>query len=173
MAEPRREELAPMFAEFGVTVYQAQLLEEALRLLLLIGREYAKTQIPNEAIRYPVSPDVKKTLGKLFDEVTKIELIAVKDQKLVWAAIRVRNLLVHGYWDKDRTLRTLTPEGRRAVVEELKKIWRVLRDATAIVHKLNDGYLAANGANIQRFMDQASGLYVSNDELPDYKGLIQ
>jgi len=83
MPEPRKEEVDPLFAVYGRACSQGQLLEEALRLLLLIGREYAKTQIPDEAIRYPVDDQGIKTLGELFHEVLKVEVLGGQEQRFI------------------------------------------------------------------------------------------
>jgi len=170
MSEPRREELAPVFAEFGHACHQAQLLEEALRLLLLIGREYAKAQIPDEAIRYPVNPEGIKTLGPLFEAVRTVEVVEGRDVDLIRKAISLRNRLIHGPWPSE--LRWFTPEGRREVIEEFKSTWSFLRVATGIVHKMIDKYLSASGLSMQYFMDRANAIYVSDTDIPDDEELI-
>ena len=101
------------------------------------------------------------------------------EKKRIDAAIahihaRLRNQRpVHSYWTGERTARVLAPEGRKETIEELKRIWQVLRTATAIVHRLLDRYLAAYGQNIQRFMDQAGAMWVSDIEWPSDQALIQ
>jgi hypothetical protein len=176
MAEPRREEIAPLFAEFGSACYQAYLLEDALRLLLQVGREYAKTQIPDAAILYPVDPDGIKTLGALFQEVRKVEVLNTQEHELIWKAIQIRNWLVHGgYWHKvreGRVPRFVTPEGRSEIIEELKQIGGALREATAIVHGMIDCYLAPYGLSMQQFMDQLPAMWESEIRLPGHQELI-
>ena len=160
-----------MYAEFGATIHQAQLLEGALRLLLLVGREYTKAQIPDEAIRYPVGLEGRKTLGMLFNEAMQVEPVPEKDREMIQVAIELRNHLIHSFWG-ERAAHMLTPEGRRALVEELKQMWTFLRGVTAIVHRWIDRYLAAYGMSVQKFMDQPEHMYVGDEEPPDYKGLI-
>lgn len=172
MPEPRREEIAPVYAEFGSACVQAHSLEDALRLLLLVGREYAKTQIPEEALRYPVHPDGIRSLGSLFQEVLRVEVVSADEQGLIWKGIRVRNWLVHRYWGGAPTKRMLRPEGRRDNVQELKRIGDFLREVTAIVHQMIDRYLAAYGQSIQRYMDQAAMLWESDGTPPGEEQLI-
>ena len=63
-------------------------------------------------------------------------------------------------------------EGRKQIIEELERIWRLLRGATATVHEMLDRCLAAYGVSIQRCMDQAAAMWESDIELPADEELI-
>jgi hypothetical protein len=140
--------------------------------LLLVGREYAKTQIPDEAIRYPVDSQGMKTLGELFHEVLKVEVLGEQERRFIWKAIKERNRLIHRFWTEDQRWEILTPEGRGQLIEELEGARALLRTATGIVHQMLDRYLAAYGQSIQRYMDQAAAMWVGDIELPGEQELI-
>lgn len=177
MSEPRREEIAPVFAEFGSACHQAQLLEDAIRLLLLLGRAYAATQIPDSSLRYPVEPENIKTLGALLRELFKVEVVSEQDNRSLWQAVKTRNWLMHDYWSATFHPRSaelfMTPGGRRELIEELREVRHRLRKATRIVHSLTDQYLALHGLSMQQFMDRTAAIYVSERDEADFKDLIQ
>jgi len=148
-----------------------------MRLLLLTGREYAATQVSDDAIRFPVNPEGIKTLGALFHNVLTVEVVSERDRELIWQAIKVRNWLMHDYWSTKGNPRSavllLTPDGRRELIEELRGVWRRLRKATGLVHALIDQYLAAHGLSMQQFMERTAAVYLSDIEPPAPKDLIQ
>lgn len=174
MSEPRREELTPLFAEFGHACQQAQLLEDSLRLLLLVGREYAENfHVSDEALRDPVNTEGIRSLGALFQTVLRVEQFGKGQQREIWRAVGVRNSLVHAYWTHERADRVMTPQGRLAMIAELEEIWRILREATGIVDEIIDTYLAAYGTSMKSFRDRAGFMWVSDNTLPIDEDLVQ
>ena len=145
--------------------------------MLLAGREYAATQVSDDAVRYPANPEGIKTLGALFHNVLTVEVVKQQDREFIWQAIKLRNRLMHDYWspiaNPQNSVLLLTPNGRREVIADLSRLGHCLREATRLVHNMLDGYLAAHGLSMQQFMDHTAAVNVSDNDKPGPRDLIQ
>ncbi len=111
MPEPTAVELAPIFHTYGLAVYTGQLLEHGLGLLLsVIDEERKREGLPPRTTF--ADPRSHKTLGVLFGEVKLVEYLSESEQKQIQYAAKVRNQLVHSYWNERHMQATLTPRKR-------------------------------------------------------------
>ena len=137
-------DIAPLFEAFGAAVFEAQLLEHGLKLLLMgIDLEREKEGRPPRKVDLD-SPDAPKTIGRLFREVMSAEYLTDAEQRIISRGIKERNFLVHSYWGKKQTLAMVTLEGREWLIDDLTRIREICRKAGRLVSKLIDGYLARN-----------------------------
>src|SRR5688572_12013513 len=119
MGAPTLKESEPLFWAYGHAVYAAQSLERGVRLLLeVVDSERRKSSL--KPLNFNLDdPNSHKTLGTLFKDVLKVEFVTEAEKKIVWQAVRDRNILVHSYWDEKHTLATLTSKGRKWLIADL------------------------------------------------------
>jgi hypothetical protein len=113
------------------------------------------------------NPKSNKTLGPLFNEALKVEYITEPEKKIIWSAIRDRNILVHSYWDAKHTLASLTPEGREWLISDLLQRKEHCRKADDIISSLIDQYLAKYGTSIDSISTPVFEQWVNDVEPPD------
>ena len=153
MKGDRAADIAPLFEAFGAAVFEAQLLEHGLKLLLKgIDLEREKEGRPPRMVNLD-SPDASKTVGQLFREVMSAEYLTDAEHKIISRGIKERNFLVHSYWGHKPTLAMLTVEGRKWLVNDLQRIREACRKAGRLVSTLIDGYL---GRMYESSMDELS-----------------
>ncbi|MEK6245217.1 MAG: hypothetical protein AABM33_12060 [Pseudomonadota bacterium] len=166
MPDPTAEEMAPIFRAYGHAVYTCHLLEDALGLLLsVIDEERRRQNLPPRPS--PIDPRSQKTIGVLFAEVRAIEYLTAPEIKQIQDAARVRNLLIHSYWDERKLQAMLTPTGRAWIVEDLEKKRIQLRDADRLVTKFVNSYLARYGVSVESLSAHVFDEYVPDDGPPD------
>jgi len=165
MGKPDSKETEPLFWAYGHAVYAAQLLERGMRLLLeIIRKEREKSGVENTGLQLE-DIDSIKMLGILFKSVKEVEHITNSEEKIIYKAIKCRNILVHSYWSERQISATLTPEGRKWLIDDLMRRKEDCRKAEDIISSLIDRYLSIHGTTIEAL---AIPLYEKwqNDELP-------
>ncbi|MCP4336150.1 MAG: hypothetical protein GY785_26195, partial [Gammaproteobacteria bacterium] len=116
---PNIKESEILFWAFGHAVYAAQTLERGVKLLLyVVDGEREKSGLPKLFADLD-NPRIKKSLGTLFNDALKVEYLTNKEKDIIWAAINVRNVLVHSYWGEKQILASLKPKGREWLVADL------------------------------------------------------
>jgi hypothetical protein len=147
-------ELTPIYAELGAALHDAQVLEFGLILLMALATEYDQAHFP-EGPRESLSPArIGKTLGQLFFAVREREYFTKAEKKMIFKAIRKRNDLIHGYM-VDRVQDLFTPDGRRFLVEDIRRTRKALQDADRVNASLIDRYLKEYGTSMEAVERQA------------------
>ncbi|NIS07135.1 MAG: DUF86 domain-containing protein [Gammaproteobacteria bacterium] len=154
----------PVFAEFGGAVHTAQRLEFGLTLLLAFAVKFDEAVIGKSTIDRLSSKDAEKTLGELWHAVKKSEYLTRAEQKQIRKAIKERNILVHSYLvDKSELL--LTPEGRKEMLKDIRRVQNLLRKADDIIESLVDRYLAEHEVDLDEITRQLDTLWIEDGGL--------
>lgn len=155
------ESVIPVFAEFGAAVHTAQRLEFGLTLLLAFAVKFDEAKIGKSAVERLSSNDAEKTLGELWHAVKKSEYVTRAEQKTIRKAIKERNVLVHSYLvDKGEQL--FTAEGRKELLQDIRRIQELFRKADAIVESLVDRYLSENEVDLDEITRQLDSFWVDD-----------
>ncbi|NIV49698.1 MAG: DUF86 domain-containing protein [Gammaproteobacteria bacterium] len=158
------ESVMPVFAEFGGAVHTAQRLEFGLTLLLAFAVKFDEAVIGKSTIDRLSSKDAEKTLGELWHAVKKSEYLTRAEQKQIRKAIKERNILVHSYLvDKSELL--LTPEGRKEMLKDIRRVQNLLRKADDIIESLVDRYLAEHEVDLDEITRQLDTLWIEDGGL--------
>jgi len=158
------ESVMPVFAEFGGAVHTAQRLEFGLTLLLAFAVKFDEAVIGKSTIDRLSSKDAEKTLGELWHAVKKSEYLTRAEQKQIRKAIKERNILVHSYLvDKSELL--LTPEGRKEMLKDIRRVRNLLRKADDIIESLVDRYLAEHEVDLDEITRQLDTLWIEDGGL--------
>lgn len=165
MAEPTKQEIAPMFEAYGAACYEAQHLESSLRLLLCLVQEHTKVAARHAASSLIESEKMQRTLGDLFKAAQDKEYFTEVERSKINKAIKERNFVVHSYWDK-RIQYSIKPEGRSWVVLDLNEHRELFRSATAIINSLIDRYLNEYGVSVEHFAEKTSEIWESETKPP-------
>lgn len=171
MSLKHRAAIAPVFEAFGAAVFEAQLLEHGLGLLLkVIDHERQKEGLPPGKVDFD-RPGAPKTIGKLFQEVRAVEYLTDAERKSIEKGVKMRNFLIHAYWASDgsRVKAMLTARGREWLVEDLDRIRETCRKADRLVSKFVDQYLAKYGTSIGALSEPLWQQFETdvNEEPPD------
>ena len=165
MPEPKKEEIAPLFEAYGAACYEAQHLEGALKLLLIIIAEKQQARSASKSDSVIGSAETNKTLGDLFKDARNKEYFTSAEQKTINRAIKERNFLIHSYWNK-RIQYSLTPKGRSWLVQNMTELRDLMRTATTIVNSLIDKYLEQYGVSVEYFASKTEEVWESDLEPP-------
>jgi len=148
MNKLKPQETEPLFWAYGHAVYAAQLLEHGIRLLLsVIDNERMKSGLPEIKLDID-NKKAHKTLGTLFNDALKLEYITEQEKKIIWLAIKDRNVLVHTYWDDKHITATLKPKGREWLINDLLQRKEHCNKADSIITSLINQYLTKYGTSI-------------------------
>lgn len=166
MAEPTKQEIAPMFEAYGAACYEAQHLERSLRLLLFLVQKHTKNNVSRNLVSCTLeSEETLRTLGELFKAAQEKEYFTDAERKKINKTIKERNFIVHSYWDK-RIQLALKPEGRIWIVSNLNELRELFRSATAIINSLIDKYLTEYGVSVKYFAEKTTEIWESESKPP-------
>ena len=168
MRKMREEETEPLFWAYGHAVYAAQGLEQGLMLLLkVIDGERAKSGLKKLNVELD-NPRSHKTIGRLFDEVLGIEYLTEAEKKIIWSAVKTRNVLVHSYWRGKYVRAMLTVDGRKWLIDDLLRKKDLCRKADDIVESLINQYLSKYGYTVGSISSSlVDALWENENEPPD------
>jgi hypothetical protein len=158
IALPDQDELVPIYAEFGAAVHDTQVLEFGLVLLMALATRYDDAHFTPEAVMALSSSQAGQTLGELFRAVRKKEYFTSPERKSIHKAIRLRNDLVHRFM-VHKVEQFLSPEGRAALLDEIRGIRGAVQSADRIIASLIDRYLEEYGTSLEELQDYASELF--------------
>lgn len=133
--------LAPVYAEFGAAVHDAQTLEQGLRLAVALARESSHCNLDS------TSRKEVHGLHNLLELAQKECLLDESDAGRLRNVKAVRNELIHEFWST-RAGGMFTPYGRRRILAEVTSIRTQLIEAGKIVDRLVDRYLVRLGTDI-------------------------
>lgn len=164
-----REELLPVFGEFGAAVLDAQLLEQGLGFLMALVAKYQGAHFSSRPDISLYGSEEGKTLGELFRAVKKKEYFTQAEEKIIRRAIRTRNKLVHSFL-VDKAEDMMTPKGRREVLSEVVELRDTIRKADTIVNECINKYLIEHGTSIEEAKIYCEQFWVSDDK-PGFHGI--
>lgn len=98
--------------------------------------------------------------------MNRYEYFTPAEVKLLNDAIRERNFVVHGYFDKQHAFLLTTAEGRRWLVDNLHEIRDLLHSANRIVVSLCDRYWAEYGLDMETLKAYANELWETGSTPP-------
>ena len=163
MSKFARSNIAPVYEVFGQAVFQAQLLEEALELLIRMLDANGSKGSAKFAIDVPDAP---KTIGVLFREVRLRKYLTKMQRGIIQTGVRERNFLIHAYWQNQRSLALRTTAGRRWLVKDLRRIDKACREASRIVDSIADEYLRGHGTSYEQLAEPLWQIWESSSEPP-------
>lgn len=161
MSDTFNEDMEPLFLAYGKACYVAQNLESTLRFLLVVNRSHRDGQaISQAAITEIETETAREAVFALFDRAKRSEYFTSQEERLVKAAMRARNHLMHEYWDKN-IKKVIAPDGRLAVMNELSAINEQIRVADKIIVSLIDRYMIECGLTTEICKQLADQVYES------------
>jgi hypothetical protein len=166
MPEPTRAELAPVLGAYGNAVFTCTLLESGLRLLLAVASHALKSRGEPNPVD-PAKSEKARMLGDLFPLALQYTPFSEPERKQVWAAIRLRNLLIHNYWTPETTFVLLKPKGRDWVAADLEAKREQIRDADRIISGYVNKYLSEHGLSIESITAPTFAEYEPNPGPPE------
>jgi hypothetical protein len=168
MGKPTNSELEPVFGMYGAAVYQGQLMENGLLLLLDLIDESRRNQGKKPRKRPDLeAPDAPRTLGRLLGELSAATHVTDAERRAIQAGIHKRNLLVHAYWRReDRGLALLTVKGRRWLIKDLDALRASCRKAGRIIDGLIDDLLREYGNTIAALSEPMFQCYENDRSVP-------
>ena len=167
MTEKNLDEAELLFWAFGHAVYAAQTLERGIKLLLrVIDSEREKSGLPKFFADID-DPKIKKSLGSIFSDALKVEYITEKEKKMIWEAVRTRNILAHSYWGEKQILASLKPKGREWLVGDLFECKAKCQKADKIIESLINQYLAQYGVTVESLSTPIFEEHWENREPPE------
>lgn len=123
------------FAFFGLTVYYAQVLEEATLNLAVVLRLSEVNLISQELFLDLYDSLGRRTFGQLL-KVAKSELsLSEEDADFLSKTLERRNMLVHRYF-RERAEEFISEVGRQEIKKELQSMLSEFKKADAIVTSL-------------------------------------
>ncbi len=166
MTGPTKEDLDPVLRAFGSACFQAQNLEGAFRMLLVLKAAQKNQKYDIETIRDVESATAASTLRSLFQAAKQAEYFTPAEERMLNKAIKERNFVIHGYFDKYATLLAKV-EGRQWLVKNLHEIRDLLHSANYVVVSLCDRYLTEQGMGMEALKSYADTLWESGTMPPE------
>jgi hypothetical protein len=144
----RKREVARLFHAYGAAVFEGQRLEHGLHLLIkLIAHDLALQGKPGTRLDID-SPTAFHKLGRILDTVHDFQHLTDAERKIIQTGLRKRNFLVHSYWQGNRVIDTVSPEGRAKVLAELEQLGEQCGRAAQLVESFIDQHLARAGTSL-------------------------
>lgn len=104
MFDIHRPGIKEMFANYGLAMLRASLVEKTLMLLLVAINQLGKPKVPLDKIQSVIYSDNKKTFGQLLNKLkTKITL-SLDLEKEIEKAVSERNFLAHHFFFQNREI---------------------------------------------------------------------
>lgn len=164
--------LAPIFLEFGRSVFICQCFEASLNLLLAT---IAHQESGGDTEQFQTTWDFHSnhTLGRMLRSLRRKVEVSAEADAFLEAGIRYRNEIVHGFLTKN-TLRLAEPKQRMEILAELARLKGEVKQRDIFVNKLLDSFLSAYGLSVDLLKEQADRLWEfhnAGDESPGADGL--
>jgi hypothetical protein len=153
--EKHAEEL---FMAYGGACHAAQLLEHSFRFLLIAQQSAEQQSLSMKHVRSIETETMRTNLRSLFEILKKREYLTDKEHKIIVNAIRKRNYLIHECFSHKRNS-SLTSEGRKNTLKEIRGIREELNSAREIIESLADRYLVEFGLTMEIIIQKAETMY--------------
>ncbi len=137
-----------MYANFGLAVYHAHVLEHGVVNLLALAKIFPDPTATREMYEPVMEQYFAQVLGRLVKEVTPY---LGDDTELLTDlrhAVEVRNRLVHRYW-KQKIGLTLTARGRNRTIGELRDTFQLFVDVDERLASVLLTYAAVRGVTVK------------------------
>ena len=157
--EKHAEEL---FMAYGGACHAAQLLEHSFRFLLIAQRSAEKQSLSMNHMQSIETETMRTNLRSLFEILKKREYLTDKEHKIIVNAIRKRNYLIHECFSPIRHS-SLTSEGRKSSLKEIREIREELNSAREIIESLADRYLVEFGLSTEILIQKPETMYEEDD----------
>ncbi len=128
------EQVREVFARFGLAIYTAQVLEEAIVNLMVASRLPQRSTVTVREIDELISGQHKKTLGLLIRDLDQDTASGDWGERLA-SALQIRNTLAHGYFHKHAVAFT-RHSGRVGMIAELETLQEELENACTSVEEI-------------------------------------
>lgn len=158
--DQKSEHCKDVYAYFGLAIYSAQCLEQAMIHLITFLDHFPKTA-PHFSTREKWTEDYDRfflnesgrTMGQLLGHLQKVGMPHSKLEPKLKEALTKRNWLAHSYFS-ERAMDFMSEEGRNKMIEELNNtnemFMAVDSEVSAIYYKLASKYgLTEEVINIQ------------------------
>ena len=146
-ASPQSLVLQPIIYELGVAVYLCQQFETNLLFLvsLLTSNDgtVSATSFKTSLVTYS-----KETLGRLVNKFKDKLALPDNYSKYLQQGGDARNLVVHGFVMRNTT-KFLSPDGRSAIIDELREAQHVINERLLSVTEVLDRALQLFGGSIE------------------------
>jgi hypothetical protein len=119
--EPDNFDAKEVFTFFGLCSYYCQILEQGLVNLAVALRIGGHSNLTSLNIDASFEDKRKKTLGQLFNEISKYITISKKLENSLILAVSDRNYIAHSFFVV-HDIGFCSENGRKKMIEELRKI---------------------------------------------------
>lgn len=154
------KDVEPLMAEFGAAIHDAQVLESSIELILSL---LDKTAQPNEkapSVDGLFSVYSNRCLGELIRLLKQRICVKDSEAELLKQALDTRNHLVHGFFkQEDRLKETLTPDGITTLINTIKNVRAVFRQAIVITDRFLNDLLQKYNLSVQSVKEHAWEMY--------------
>lgn len=132
---PEYDDPKELWAFYGLTAYEAQLLEQSLINLAAVLQLPEPHALTREAFEEMFSALNRRTPGKLIHATKKLGPFPDGAEAQLMEALEKRNYLVHHFFrthDED----LMSETGRRQMIDELRDLLALLQNADRVVEAL-------------------------------------
>lgn len=112
------EQHKELYAYFGLTIYQFQVVEHQLLNMILGLRKAENLDMSTEEYDKIFYENSDKTLGQLIKRVNRVYNLSKKDRKTLEMICQRRNFVAHHFFKED-IHKTFTVDGRVEMIKEL------------------------------------------------------
>lgn len=121
------EQCKNVYANFGLAIYSAQCLEQAIIQCLVMMEHFPKA-VPeysnkeNWEAQYDefYNQESSRTMGQLIGRFQKIGIPSTEIDEKLRSSLKMRNWLAHSYFS-ERAMAFMNEQGRQSMIKELKE----------------------------------------------------
>lgn len=144
------EQCRDVYAHFGLAIYAAQSLEQAIIHSLVMMDHFPKAA-PNFTTREKweseydefFDQEASRTMGQLIGRLQKIGVPSTNIEENLKASLKKRNWLAHSYFS-DRAMEFMSKKGRESMIRELEEardqFFSVDNQLSQITRKIAESY---------------------------------
>ena len=130
------EQTKEVFAQFGLALYLAQVLEHGLVNAMIISELLPdKENFTKQNVDDFMNQQFEKTLGTLIKKLKRSIPIPDNLEKTLSSALRERNWLAHNFF-RERHIEFINTEGRKTMLEELRGSQKIFEEADNLLTKV-------------------------------------
>lgn len=124
------EQIREVYAQFGLAIFLAQVLEHALVNAMVAGRLVERERFTKRDVDAFTVEQFEKPLGRLISTLSKYVQVPDELADSLRVALKERNWLAHHYF-RERASAFMTEVGRQSMLEELASSHQKLEHAEA------------------------------------------
>jgi len=137
------EQIREVYAQFGLAIFLAQVLEHSLVNAMVAGRLAERETLTKPDVDAFMTEQFEKPLGRLISTLSKFVQVPDELAMILREALEERNWLAHHYF-RERANMFMTEAGRQAMLDELpqshQKFERAEEALTAMVRPIRERY---------------------------------